>query len=161
MGTKSASQAMSEFALSFVADVTAMIVKQAALNAIVSGLGLSGFSTGGSIAVGGAASGANFTVRGTGGTDSQLVAFRASPGERVDISTPGQQAKGGGGINLTSVVHNYAPNTRARQEVADGPAGPELRKIIEQVTASDLERGGPIARTLARTHGVNRTGRRG
>jgi TP901 family phage tail tape measure protein len=34
--------------------------------------------------------GGSFTVGGSGGSDSQLVAFRASPGERVDVSRPGQ-----------------------------------------------------------------------
>jgi hypothetical protein len=36
------------------------------------------------------ASGGNYTVGGRGGTDSQLVAFKATPGERVSVSTPGQ-----------------------------------------------------------------------
>lgn len=48
-------------------------------------LDLQGFATGGS-----------FTVGGAGGTDSQLVAFRATPGEEVSIRTPGQQAANGG-----------------------------------------------------------------
>lgn len=49
---------------------------------------LPGFATGGS-----------FKVGGSGTVDSKLVAFRATPGERVDISTPGQQRhQGGGGI---------------------------------------------------------------
>jgi tape measure domain-containing protein len=47
----------------------------------------------------GFASGGSFTVGGSGGTDSQLVAFRASPDETVTVTTPGQQAgKGGGGV---------------------------------------------------------------
>lgn len=45
--------------------------------------GLLGFATGGS-----------FTVGGSGGTDSQLVAFKATPGEQVDISTRAQQRAG-------------------------------------------------------------------
>lgn len=44
------------------------------------GGGLLGFQNGGSFAVGG-----------SGGTDSQLVAFRATPNERVTVETPGQQ----------------------------------------------------------------------
>lgn len=45
--------------------------------------GLFGFATGG-----------DFTVGGAGGTDSQLVAFRATPGEQVSVRTPAQQAGG-------------------------------------------------------------------
>ncbi len=43
----------------------------------------------------GFAGGGDFTVGGGGGTDSQLVAFRATPGESVSVRTPGQQAGGG------------------------------------------------------------------
>lgn len=50
---------------------------------------LQGFATGGS-----------FTVGGAGGTDSQLVAFRATPGEQVSIRTPGQQGGGGATYNI-------------------------------------------------------------
>lgn len=40
------------------------------------------------------ATGGSFTVGGSGGVDSQNVAFRASPGERVTVSTPTQVRKG-------------------------------------------------------------------
>lgn len=43
----------------------------------------------------GYAFGGQFDVGGIGGTDSQMVAFRATPGERVSISTPAQ-ARGRG-----------------------------------------------------------------
>lgn len=42
----------------------------------------------------GFASGGSFKVGGSGGTDSQLVAFRATPGEMVDVRTPGQSGRG-------------------------------------------------------------------
>ncbi len=38
--------------------------------------------------------GGEFTVGGRGGADSQMVAFRASPGERVAVQTPDQYRKG-------------------------------------------------------------------
>lgn len=40
------------------------------------------------------ATGGSFTVGGSGGVDSQMVSMRASPGERVTISTPQQVRKG-------------------------------------------------------------------
>lgn len=46
---------------------------------------LPGFATGGS-----------FKVGGSGGIDSQVMAFRATPGEMVDIRRPGQNWKSGG-----------------------------------------------------------------
>lgn len=47
------------------------------------------------------ATGGSFLVGGSGGTDSQLVAFKASPDERVTIETPAQQrASAAGGITI-------------------------------------------------------------
>lgn len=40
---------------------------------------------------GGFATGGSMIVGGTGGTDSQLVSLRATPGERIDVTTPHQQ----------------------------------------------------------------------
>lgn len=54
------------------------------------------------------ATGGQFKVGGTGGTDSQMVAFRATPGEQVNVSTP-QQVRHGtgaqGGDAPAPVVH--------------------------------------------------------
>ena len=41
----------------------------------------------------GFATGGEFKVGGTGGTDSQVVAFRASPNETVSVRTPAQQSQ--------------------------------------------------------------------
>lgn len=51
--------------------------------------GLFGFASGGTIMPGG-----------NGGTDSQLVAFRKSPDEQVDITRPGQRVNGSSGTTL-------------------------------------------------------------
>jgi hypothetical protein len=53
----------------------------------------------------GFASGGSFNVGGSGGTDSQLVAFKASPNERVSVTKPGQGM--GGGINVTIAQTNH------------------------------------------------------
>lgn len=50
------------------------------------------------------AGGGSFRVGGTGGTDSQLVAFRASPNERVTVETPMQQQ---GRSPSVSVTNNF------------------------------------------------------
>lgn len=66
----------------------------------------------------GYAFGGNFEVGGTGGTDSQLVAFRATPGEKVSISTPQQERDrarqeertgGGGEAGATNVINVLDP----------------------------------------------------
>lgn len=44
----------------------------------------------------GFAQGGSFKVKGSGGTDSQQVSFRATPGEKVTVETPSQQANDNG-----------------------------------------------------------------
>ncbi len=70
--------------------------------------GLSGFI---SDLVPGFATGGSFRVGGAGPTDSKLVAFRATPGERVDISRPGQNRRiGVGGGGSATVINNVTVN---------------------------------------------------
>lgn len=83
------------------------------LSSAFSGFKLPGFATGGS-----------FTVGGSGGTDSQLVAFKASPGEQVTISPPG----GGMGATIAPVY-----NIDARG--ADAGAEQRIRAAMQETTA--------------------------
>jgi hypothetical protein len=50
----------------------------------------------------GFANGGSFAVAGGGGTDSQLVQFMATPGERVTVTPPGRGGGSGSGINMTN-----------------------------------------------------------
>lgn len=59
----------------------------------------------------GFADGGSFRVGGSGGTDSQLVAFRASPDETVTVSKPGQ---GGGGGHIFNINVSVPPGTSAQ-----------------------------------------------
>lgn len=59
----------------------------------------------------GFASGGAFTVGGAGGTDSQLVAFKATPGEEVTVRTPGQQ----GGGNAIVINQSISVDSRSDQ----------------------------------------------
>lgn len=65
----------------------------------------------------GFASGGSFKVGGSGGTDSQLVAFRASPDETVTVETPAQQRGSGGGMTV-----NQSINVGGNVSHADIPA---------------------------------------
>lgn len=103
---------------------------------------LFGFARGGSIMPGGA-----------GGIDSQLVAFRKSPNERVDISKPGQSI-GGGDVHVTVGLAsdgalNIMPEVRS---VAQGEAASAARvqgaATMKQVKSSMP---GMIAETQLRT----------
>jgi hypothetical protein len=99
-------------------------------------------------AIGGFAAGGSFTVPsgGGGGTDSVPVAFRATPGERVTISTPGQvQASDGARaapVNVRAIfVHDPAEAAIAALHT---PAGE--RAIVAAISANP----GAIAAALGR-----------
>lgn len=67
----------------------------------------------------GFATGGRFRVGGQGGTDSQLVAFRASPDEVVEVKTPAQQRQAGGVFNFSfALPSDTVDYRRAGQQVA-------------------------------------------
>lgn len=84
----------------------------------------------------GFANGGSFEVGGTGGIDSQIVAFRASPDERVTITKPGQSV-GGGGASMARVAVDISVDDDgklvaiARQAGADA-ALPVAVGVLEQ-----------------------------
>lgn len=68
-----------------------------ALASVIAGVGaanVASIASTSAFAVGG-----QFRVAGVGGVDSQMVAFRASPGETVSVQTPTQARKGTGAFN--------------------------------------------------------------
>lgn len=67
---------------------------------------------------GGAQTGADFTVGGVGGADSQLVAFRATPGERVTVDSPAhpRHSQMRGGVSVVNNVTVQAPGGRVAPE---------------------------------------------
>lgn len=87
-----------DFVRTILAELAKLIFKQLLAQSITFGAGLLGLAKGGSFTVAdtpGFAHGGAFSVANSGnsggGTDSQLVAFRATPGERVTVETPAQQ----------------------------------------------------------------------
>ena len=83
--------------------------------------GLPGFKTGGS-----------FKVGGSGGADSQLMQFRATPGEMVDIRRPGQD-QGGGQMAVHVVPSPYfdVQVERVAGPVAQQAAGNMGRQVLD------------------------------
>jgi len=59
--------------------------------------------------------GGSFTVPGSGGPDSQLVSFAATPGERVSVTRPGQA---GGAVQQTIIVQGSVISERQLQTLA-------------------------------------------
>lgn len=92
------------------------------LGGLFSGLlgGLLGFARGGTIMPGGG-----------GGIDSQIVAFRKSPNERVDISKPGQSLNSGRGEMQVHVVPSPYFDVRV-EEISDGRVAKAVPSIVGQ-----------------------------
>lgn len=115
-------------------DALKQIAIQMALTGIATGIGgKTGAFLGGMFGVSstgfpGKAHGGSWLVGGDGGTDSQLVAFRASPNERVTVETPEQQRTGAlrGGGSGERALHLHFSNDR--------------RDIVEGLDSRDGER---------------------
>lgn len=80
----------------------------------------------------GFANGGQFQVGGAGGTDSQLVAFKASPNETVTVTRPGQDAAGGGAVTV-----NFAPviDARGADDGAITRMAAELQRLKMEIPA--------------------------
>ena len=92
----------------------------------------------------GFASGGSFDVKGVGGTDSQLVAFKATPGENVRVSTPAQR---GGDVGEVSVVinNNGPPINVAEKQQRRTIRGIELELMLDNRISERVAR--PDSRT--------------
>jgi hypothetical protein len=89
---------------------------------VLGAMKIPGFKTGGS-----------FKVGGSGGADSQLMQFRATPGEMVNIRKPGQDAGGG------MVVHvNPSPYFDVQVERVAAPMAVQAAATAYGATRSDM-----------------------
>lgn len=103
----------------------------------------------------GFAKGGSFTVGGRGGTDQNLVAFRATKGERVEVTTPAQQQNGNG----VTVVYNIdASNSESGvEEKIRNVLNEETPRIIMTAINGSVDRvqslanrGGSFAKSMGR-----------
>lgn len=84
----------------------------------------------------GFASGGTIFPGGTGGRDSQLVAFRKSPNERVDITKPGQSLHSGEVVVKNTIINQSSSKVETGQDSMGNP----ITIIRDQVR--DTLRGG-------------------
>lgn len=138
---------MSDLVNSILDDLARLAVRQNITGPLASLLGLGGDTASGGAGSGilgdlmsgagdwlsglfGFAEGGSFRVGGTGGTDSQLVAFRASPDETVTVTRPDQQNGGGNMFNFTFQIDASGGDgdVDARIERAINKARPILQK---------------------------------
>lgn len=104
----------------------------------------------------GFANGGEFKVGGSGGTDSQMVAFKASPDETVRITRPGQYDDG----NKVNVTVNNNGNGQASVRDTRGSDGSRnIEVLIEQVEnaiAGNISKGqGSLATSVQQRYGLN------
>jgi len=127
-----------------------MLLNRAFMQLFGGGIGTSGGFLGnlfGSLP--GFAQGGSFKVPGPGGIDSKIVAFRASPGERVTVS---KKDSGSGSVVAFQprvVVNNYADAKVDAQSQEDGTLELTVRAIVRDEFGS--ERMNPIMRNK---HGI-------
>lgn len=139
-----------------------------ASGAATNGYGLSyantsftGVNGGNNVGITGAAfaTGGDMTVGGTGGIDSQMVNFRATPGEKVYIRKPGEREPGSGS-NVSvkvNVINNNGSNVQVQERQTE--SGLELDVIIDQLEeamANNVRRGqGPLLPAMSEKLGVS------
>lgn len=89
--------------------------------------------------------GIDFTVGGSGGPDSQLIAGLVSPGERVTVTPAGQTPPGGGGVTLNQNNEMHISGNDSSMEF-------RLQVAMQQASAAavaqikgEMRRGGEMA----------------
>jgi hypothetical protein len=83
------------------------------------------------------ASGGSIMPGGVGGIDSQLVQFRKSPNERVDITKPGQQLTSGGGY---TDKRTYTIDARGAEHGVEQKIRAALQEYDRQVLPESIDR---------------------
>lgn len=117
-----------DFGKSVLATISRIVIRllivEPIIKRVIGALGGAGGGTGGADLAasaasaagsyfGGFQSGGSFTVGGVGGSDSQLVSFRATPGEKVSIAPPAKandQQAGGVTVNMNINLQSLDPS---------------------------------------------------
>ena len=123
---------------SILADITRILIRQALVAVFGRPAGATGAGGTASLLGGllGFATGGSFTVGGSGGTDTTPVMFRATPGERVTVQTPAQQAAASGPVMSSApVIHNNVVIDSGQMlQVLQSPGG--KRMLTEVIRAN-------------------------
>ncbi len=94
------------------------------------------------------ASGGSFLVGGSGGTDSQLVKFLASPEETVSIQTPAQRRAGQGqGIQVLVNVDASSGNVGVQAPHDLEQFGNRIGSVVREVLVDEQRPGGILSET--------------
>lgn len=134
-----------EFTNAILDDLAKIIARQVLVWAVSSIGSAAAGSTAGAAGAGGAAvaafaQGGDFFVGGHGGTDSQLVAFRASPNEHVSIRTPQQrraELQGSNGRDGVTIVNITDP--RAILSTLSSPEGQRQIRNAQRLMGAERQ----------------------
>jgi hypothetical protein len=106
-----------------------------------------------------AAEGGEWEVGGGGGHDSQMIAFKATPGERFRAIPKHKSWAGEGGGRMTVIVENHTGKP-AEERRETGPGGEEIVRLVIGAVAKDIRRGGEVAQAVETSYGARRLGTR-
>jgi lambda family phage tail tape measure protein len=174
-GTKSAEKAFKEFAVSFLKQVTQMVIQALLLKAITAGIGMA-FGDGGAFSGGkllpfanGGAFGGGREIKAfaAGGVVSSPVAFPMAGGRTGLMGEAGPEAimpltrrNGRLGVEGSPVnvkINNYTGAQVSAQRGADGSINID---VVEKELAARVARGGsPLSKGFETGYGLRRTGR--
>ncbi|MDH3918379.1 MAG: hypothetical protein OEU25_09360 [Rhodospirillales bacterium] len=112
------------------------------------GTGFDGLQAAGSFQHGG-----TFTVGGSGGPDSRLVAFRATPGERVTVTPSGRGAPASGAVVNVKVINQAGAEIETREQ-PNAQGGLDLLVLVRRDVEQDILSGGRIGRAIGQTFGA-------
>lgn len=106
------------------------------------------------------ATGGSFTIPGAGGTDSRMVAFRATPGERVTVTRPDQgNGRGDGGRGGNTYVNVMAPPGTKTETKERTVGGDNFVDVILSTVDKGISEG-KFEGSLGGTYGLRRGVRR-
>jgi lambda family phage tail tape measure protein len=108
------------------------------------------------------ATGGDMTVGGSGGVDSQMVNFKATPGEKIYVRKAGERDPSDGGgtvVQVGVVIHNNGDSQVRTQQSKNGQGQPQIDVFIDQIKdsiASDVRKGqGSILPAMAAKLGAS------
>lgn len=89
---------------------------------------------------GGYANGGTYMVPGSGGPDSQRIAFDLTPGERVDFTPPGQSARSTPPVEYGSIIAQMAASVAdaVNNVKSGGGSGPAKVSVHNHIDRSEL-----------------------
>lgn len=150
-GAKSAKEAFADFGKQVEQSLARIATQQLAeqifggggkgggIGGVIAGLfgaASGGGGGGGAVSYAGAmATGGTFTVGGSGGTDTNMVAFRATRGERVTVTKPGSGSGGGVDVGGVTIIVN---NPRDAEDIRR--SGTQIAKDVGRKINRELAR---------------------